>query len=357
MKTNKKMGLSFAIGIFFSGLAFYFTFKNIPFNELIIYLASVNYLWIFPTVSLVILSFVLRVVRWQIILGTRENIGFWRAFNPLMIGFMLNCVLPGRVGELARPAILQKNERVSFSTGIATVAAERVFDMAMLISLLLLVMTFVNIDPDFTMTFGKYRLSRDLLFDISSGMIKICIVMMICIIILCIDNARKKINNLLMKTPNFFFFLDENKKDKMRLKIITPLVGFIDNFALGFAMIKDPIKILLCLVLSATIWGISALGYYVMSIGSPGIELSYAQIAAYMIIICCFIALPSVPGFWGIWEAGGVFALSLFGVSYKDALGYTLSNHAIQIFPVIIIGFASAIYTGTNILETTRAKQ
>ena len=68
-----------------------------------------------------------------------------------------------------------------------------------------------------------------------------------------------------------------------------------------------------------------------------------------MVIICIFISLPSVPGWWGLWEAGGVFALSLFGISAKDAAGFTLANHAIQVIPVILIGFASAMILSVNI--------
>ena len=88
-----------------------------------------------------------------------------------------------------------------------------------------------------------------------------------------------------------------------------------------------------------------------MALGSPGIELSFFEMTAVLVIICFFIALPSVPGFWGIWEAGGVFALALFGVSSKDAAGFTLANHAIQIFPVIVIGLISAMKTGVNLLQ------
>ena len=60
-----------------------------------------------------------------------------------------------------------------------------------------------------------------------------------------------------------------------------------------------------------------------------------------------------MPGFWGLWEAAGVFALSIFGVAEKDALGFTLVNHAAQVFPVIVIGFVSALITSVNILKLT----
>jgi uncharacterized membrane protein YbhN (UPF0104 family) len=78
---------------------------------------------------------------------------------------------------------------------------------------------------------------------------------------------------------------------------------------------------------------------------------------AVMVIICLFIALPSVPGFWGVWEAGGVFAMSLFGISPNAAAGFTLANHAVQMFPVIIVGFISAIITSVNIWQVSYEKK
>jgi len=57
-----------------------------------------------------------------------------------------------------------------------------------------------------------------------------------------------------------------------------------------------------------------------------------------------------------LWEAGGVFALSLFGVTQKDALGFTLINHAIHIFPVIIFGLVSAWVTGVSLRRFPKKK-
>jgi hypothetical protein len=78
---------------------------------------------------------------------------------------------------------------------------------------------------------------------------------------------------------------------------------------------------------------------------------------AVMVILCLFIALPSVPGYWGLWEAGGVFAMSLFGISANAAAGFTLANHAVQVFPVIIVGFISAIITSVNIWQVSYDKK
>ncbi len=358
MTKYKKMIISLVLGTSVSVGAFYLAFRNVPFAELANYITLINYWWILPSVSVLMLSFALRAVRWQIILNTtcetgdqtREEIHFWSAFHPLIIGFMLNCILPGRVGEVARPVILQQKNKVPFSTGIATVAAERVLDICVLITFFAILFATVRIDPGIDIPFGEYHLNKETLESIGNGMIKLCIVLIFGIIMLSFSRSRELINGGIMGIPYVFFFVSSNSKEKIKEKVCVPVTNFVNNFAIGFELVKFPKKIIMCIVLSLLIWISSALSYYIMSLGCPGIGLSFMEITAVMIIICFFIALPSVPGFWGIWEAGGVFALALFGVASKDvAGGFTLANHAVQLFPVVIIGFVSAAITGVNI--------
>jgi hypothetical protein len=110
---------------------------------------------------------------------------------------------------------------------------------------------------------------------------------------------------------------------------------------------------MMCIGLSFLIWVIVAFSYYAFALGCPGLTISLTEMTAVKVIICMFIALPSVPGYWGLWEAGGMFAMTLFGASTRDAAGFTLANHALQIFPVILIGMASAALTGVNIWRTS----
>ena len=337
------------LGIILSALALYLAFRNVPFTELIIYIASINYLWIVPSVVLSLIIFALRAYRWQIILASAHKVGFWQAFHPLMIGFMLNCVLPGRVGELARPMVLLRKEKIPFSTGIATVAAERVFDVGILIALFAVLLATVQIDPNLQIAFGGYHLNRETLFIVGRSLLQLLLVLIAGIILVGFGQTRKVINNAIMGLPSIFFFSGQAFKVKLQQRCCIPLIHFVENFAAGFALVKHPAKIFICTGLSIVIWGLTACSYYIMAQGCPGIELSFSEISAVMIIICFFIALPSVPGFWGIWEAGGVFALTLFGVSTKDAAGFTLANHAVQIFPVIILGFVSAMLTSVNV--------
>ncbi len=350
---KNKTFIPLILGIILSALALYLAFRNVPFSELIIYFASINYLWIVPAVVVIFITFAIRAYRWQIILGTAHKVGFWQAFNPMMIGFMINCVLPGRVGEVARPAVLLKKEKVPFLTGLATVAAERVFDVAILMVLFAVLFATVKIDPGLDITFGNYHLNQKTLIMVGRSMLQLFVVLIAGIIMVSFDKTRKVINNAIMAVPSAFFFSGPSFKLKLKQKICLPLVGFVETFATGFTLVKYPTKIYICTGLSIVVWGLSALSWYIVALGCPGIELSFQAITAVMIIVCFFIALPSVPGFWGIWEAGGVFALALFGVSAKDAAGFTLVNHAVQIFPVIVIGLISALVTGVNIWQVS----
>ena len=349
--------ISLIIGIALSAVALYFAFRNVPLNDLLHYLKSINYLWTFPAVVLALVSFFIRAMRWQFILASNHKIGIWRAFHPMMIGFMINCILPGRVGEVARPAVLQKKENIPFSTGLATVAAERFFDVAILIVLFAVMLATVQIDPDLDIVFGGYHLNRATLVAAGKGTLKLLIVMIVGIALVGFSKTRNVINGLIIRIPSILFFAGPDLKKKFLKKVCEPLVRFVDNFASGFTLVKYPIKICVCIGLSFFIWSLAAFSYYLMALGCPGIELSFVEITAVMIIICFFIALPSVPGYWGIWEAGGVFALLLFGVSSKDAAGYTLVNHAIQLFPVIITGLISAMVTSINVLQVSYEKR
>ena len=350
---NKKIGTSLILGLAVSILALYLAFRNVPFNDLIIYFASINYVWILPAVVVILLSFALRAYRWKIILESAGNIRFWQSFHPLMIGFMINCILPGRVGEVARPVILQKKENIPFSTGLATVAAERVFDVGILIILFAVLLATIEINPNLDIVFGKYHLNRMTLVAVGQGTFKLLLLLIAGIALVAFKKTRKVVNDLITRMPGMFFFAGPDLKRKIQKKICEPLVSVVENFATGFTLVKYPMKMCACFSLSVVIWGLAAFSYYLVSLGCPGIELSFIEITAIMVIICFFIALPSVPGYWGIWEAGGVFALLLFGVSSKDAAGFTLANHAIQIFPVIFVGLISAMVTSVNILQVS----
>jgi len=331
--------LSLVLGVVVSAAALWLAFRNVPFGDLVAYIGTIEIFWLFPSMAAILAGFFCRVVRWQLILGSSIRVGYWSAHHPLMIGFMMNCILPGRVGEVARPLILKKRNQVPFTTGLATVAAERVFDLLILIGMVAAVMAAVKIDPQFSRTFAGYELSGETLVGVARAMVQLSVLLVAGVLFVSVKKTRSLALGLAGFLPG---------------KLSDILTRIIENIAAGFSLVKDPGRMAACLGLSVGTWAFTAVSYYVMAMGSPGVGLSFLELTAVMVIVCFFIALPSVPGFWGLWEAGGVFAMALFGVPAKEAAGFTLVNHAVQMFPVILVGLISAIVTGVNVLQVSK---
>ena len=347
---QRKLFISLVAGILLSVSALYLAFRNVPFADLATYIGTIDYFWLFPTTFLIISTFFLRVWRWQLILKGYQKVDFWQAFHPLMIGFMMNCILPGRVGELARPTILRQKQKIPLTTGLATVATERLFDILFLIILFALVFGTIARRPDLEVSFGSLRLNSQTLQSIAWTMIRLILILFIGLFVIMVPWTRQRMITAIMYCTRQISGRASGIGIKIE-RIATLMIDIIQNIAAGLNLVRHPSRLLACLGFTTAIWGVTLVSYYVFAKGCPGISLTIKELATVMVVICFFIALPSVPGFWGLWEAGGVFALSLFNIPAKDAVGFILVNHAVQLVPVILIGWISAIITSINVWQ------
>jgi len=77
-------------------------------------LTRAHFEYILLAVALSLLTFVVRALRWRILLShLKGGIPFFSLLSCTVIGFMVSYVLPGRVGELARPLLLAAKEQMS----------------------------------------------------------------------------------------------------------------------------------------------------------------------------------------------------------------------------------------------------
>ena len=83
-----------------------------------------------------LLTYPLRVVRWQYLLRPVGRVGFEPALTATMIGFGASVVLPARAGEFLRPYVLARRERLSATAAFATIVLERVLDLVAVLLLL-----------------------------------------------------------------------------------------------------------------------------------------------------------------------------------------------------------------------------
>ena len=94
----------------------------------------VSWQWIAAAIGLNLISVVVRVLAWRTVVDQALSPSFplGRLFSAYSIGLLGNAVLPGRVGELARVAVLSRHMergRGATATLLGTVFAHRVFDL------------------------------------------------------------------------------------------------------------------------------------------------------------------------------------------------------------------------------------
>ena len=102
-----------------------------------------HYAWLVPGVGFIALLYLFRVLRWRLFLLPIKRVRYLSLLSATCIGFMANCVLPVRVGEIIRPFVLSRREKIGLGHALATaLGLERVFDLVGL-SILLLVTFFI----------------------------------------------------------------------------------------------------------------------------------------------------------------------------------------------------------------------
>jgi len=82
-------------------------------------------------VSMTYLGLLLRAIRWRVFLQATKTIPVTHLIGPTLIGFT-GLALLGRMGDLIRPYMIARKERLSLSSQLAILSIERIFDVGSL---------------------------------------------------------------------------------------------------------------------------------------------------------------------------------------------------------------------------------
>ena len=127
------------------GLFFIFLTLNATSNEerelIYTYVKNADYRFLFLSVFFGILSHISRAYRWKFML---EPLGYKPRFIntvlAVLIGYIANLGIP-RSGEILRATTLSSYEKIPFEKTFGTIIAERLVDMIILVSLILLALS------------------------------------------------------------------------------------------------------------------------------------------------------------------------------------------------------------------------
>lgn len=254
-----------------------------------------------------IVGMILRSFRWQLLLKQREQIEIIIVLKALVIGYMVNNLLPAKVGELARAEYLKREKNISRSFVLGTVFIERMCDLSMVMILF-----------GFSLLFSKT--SRDV-FIHKQWIIYIIL-------------AVLTLSIYLMMKPKFFYWLIKYFPLRVKSKVEIIILSFTD----AFRFINNKFVLTSVGLLSFIIWGLTLLSAYSILWGL-GIILPFY---AYLFIITAGVfgmVIPSTSGGIGVYHAVSTGALLLFSVAPEKALAFAIISHAFDFFPNIIAGF------------------
>lgn len=112
---------------------------------------AVRWRWVLAAIGLNLLSVVARSFAWRTVIAQAmapPRPRYPLVFSAFSVGLMANAVLPGRIGELARVAVLTRRlprRRGLWATLVGTVFAHRVFDLVPVILLIVYVLVVARI--------------------------------------------------------------------------------------------------------------------------------------------------------------------------------------------------------------------
>jgi uncharacterized protein (TIRG00374 family) len=117
---------------------------------------AVEWRWVAAAVGLNLLSVLARAFAWRTVIYQafdELDLSFMLIFSAFCVGLFANAVLPGRIGELARVAVLNRRipQEGAWARLLGTIFAHRVFDLVAVMALIVYVLLTAHI-PEWAVT-------------------------------------------------------------------------------------------------------------------------------------------------------------------------------------------------------------
>ncbi|MBU2590995.1 MAG: lysylphosphatidylglycerol synthase transmembrane domain-containing protein [Nitrospinota bacterium] len=311
------------ISLLLAGAALYLTFKNLSYTEIRDALRMVQYSYLIYGTILILLTFVVRAVRWQHIVKHVKPMTIKELLPPLMIGFMGN-MLPARAGEFIRAYLIGKKGNISFSSSIATVFIERVFDLLMLLMLLVWVLLFKASLFAHLNIYGKSV--EGLMIKFGYGALALCLGLIIfCYMLLHATKAIiQPIAYLIRPFPYKF------KRKVFRL---------IHAFRAGLGMLTSYKTVALVFSMTALEWFLIVLSNYPFFLAFNLGYLPYTALVVVIVMVGVFISLLPTPGYLGSFQLATVVALyHIYGVPEVTAASFGIITWGVNTAIVAVFG-------------------
>jgi hypothetical protein len=275
-------------------------------------------------------TYVLRARRWQCLLDGIGPTRYVTAFRATVIGFAANFLLPARAGEVLRPYLLARREKLSATAAFATIILERLLDtvtVALFFAAYLLLFDpgVAASDPK---TFQAVKVGGS---AVAAG----AVVALVLLFVLAghpraLGAASLGIERLLPE------------------RVAHKIARLVKMFAEGLAAVRQPRQLVATMLWSVPLWLSIATGIWLVS-RAFHIAMPFTGSFLLMVLLVVGVAVPTpgaIGGFHLFYQIG---VMSFFAATNDQAVGAALVLHAISFVPVTLLGILFMAQEGLSL--------
>lgn len=279
--------------------------------------------FLIPAALMVLLGLFARARSWHVLLG--EQTEYRRAFWALNEGYLMNSVLPLRLGEVGRAYSVSRGAPVSGGMALATVVVERLIDVAVSLAALVVSLGFIAA-PRWA---GNVAMGGGAVLGI--GILAAALLVL----------TRRPLLELLARLPGARWI---------------GLAGLFDAFAGGFGEVAEPRRLSRSGLWSLAAW-ITAwvqLAFVFLMFDLRGGLMTFVFVTG---VTAFGAALPSSPGALGVFELSMLAAMRVVGYEQVDGVSVAVTAHALQVGLTGALGAVALAREGESMMNLARRAQ
>lgn len=276
-------------------------------------------LWVAGASLSVLLATAAKICRWQGLFPGGQRPGLWTLARAFLIGQMANALFPARVGDVARAYVLGRDGGGSKATALGTIAAEKGFDVVLLLLCGIVVLLWVPLPP---------WLNVPLALLTAGGLL---------LGLLALAWSQ---GGTLAWVERWAAYLP--------WEVGRRAAGALRRALAGLNVLRQPRRALGACLWSLVVWCLAASANYALFLAF-GLRLPAG--AALLLLVMLYVGAvpPSTPGKLGVFHSVAVLGLEACGVERSASLLYASVLYLIvylpQIVPgVILLGIHSPIW-------------
>jgi hypothetical protein len=257
-------------------------------------------------------GFPLRGWRWtKLLKGAGYKVKVKDGTEILFLSWLVNCIVPAKLGDLYRAYLLKLNSPVSATRTLGTVFMERILDLIAVAALGVL---------------AGYWHFRDHLNNLpAAAQISLTLGVIVIVILIVALVAMRSFGRKVMSI----------------LPLPRGVLEFYERFEEGVFGSVGVRGMPLLGLMTGMIWMTEALRLYlvVRALNFTGVDLGFSGSLFVALIGSLLTAIPFTPGGIGLVEGGMIGVLTgAFGVSGTHAAAIVLVDRAISVFSIVVLG-------------------